>query len=143
MKKIITSLFFLLCIHTGIAQTKQMKEVAYAVEQLKVAMVNADSVVLNKLVSTKLSYGHSGGAIDDKKIFLEKLVSGKSDFVTMDLSEQVITISKKTAIVRHALSATTNDNGKPGIVSLKVMQVWLKQNGVWVLVARQAIKLQP
>jgi Domain of unknown function (DUF4440) len=132
----------MLCMHVGIAQSKHIKDVANAVEHLRIAMVNADSVALNKLVSAKLSYGHSGGAIDDKKIFIEKLVTGKSDFVTMDLTEQVITITNKTAIVRHALNATTNDNGKPGTVSLKVMQVWQKQNGEWIIIARQAIKIQ-
>ena len=41
--------------------------------------------------------------IEDKNEFVEKLVSGKSDFVTIDLTEQTISISDKTAIVRHIL----------------------------------------
>jgi Domain of unknown function (DUF4440) len=142
MKKIVSSILFLLSIQITIAQSKQEKEVAISVEQLRIAMVNADSVALNKLVSAKLSYGHSGGAIDDKKIFIEKLVSGKSDFVTIDLTEQTITVTKKIAIVRHTLTATTNDSGKPGTVNLKVLQVWHKQKGHWLFIARQAIKIQ-
>jgi hypothetical protein len=141
MKKIATSLLFFLWMDVAFAQSKQITAVANVVEQLRVAMINADSVALDKLVSNKLSYGHSGGALDDKKIFIQKLVSGKSDFVTIDLTEQTITVSKKTAIVRHTLNATTNDNGKAGKVHLKVLQVWQKQNRSWRFLARQAIKL--
>ena len=95
-------------------QTKDEKAVADAVEQLRNAMVNGDKAVLEKLTDEKLSYGHSGGHIDDKKEFVEKLTNGSSDFVTIDLSEQTISISDKVAIVRHTLNAKTNDGGKTG-----------------------------
>ena len=90
-------------------------------------MVDGDKTALKSLVADQLSYGPSGGHIDDKKEFVEKLTSGKSDFVTIDLSEQTISISSKTAIVRHKLNATTNDGGKPTEVHLLVLLVWQKQ----------------
>lgn len=124
------------------AQTKQEADVANAVEQLRKAMVDADPVKLDKLVSPKLSYGHSGGHIDDKKEFIQKIISGKSDFVTMEFTEQTISISKNMAVVRHKLHATTNDNGKPGEVHLAILLIWQKQRGDWKLLARQAIKIQ-
>ena len=40
-----------------------------AIESLRTAMINADKNALENLVADKLSYGHSGGAIDDKKKF--------------------------------------------------------------------------
>lgn len=123
------------------AQTKQEKAVANAVEQLRKAMVDADSVMLDKLVSPKLSYGHSGGALDDKTVFVQKIVSGKSDFVTLEFAGQTISVSKNTAIVRHKLNAVTNDSGKPGEVHLSVLLIWQKLQGEWKLLARQAVKL--
>jgi len=142
MKKIILTakLFFSACalLH---AQTKQEAAVANAVEQLRKAMVDADSVMLDKLTSAQLSYGHSGGAIDDKIVFVQKIVSGKSDFVTIELLEQTVSVSKNVAIVRHKLKAATNDGGKPGAVHLGVMLVWQKLHGDWKLLARQAIKM--
>ena len=122
------------------AQSKKEKAVANAVEQLRKAMIDADKTVLEDLVMDDLSYGHSGGHIDDKKEFVEKIISGKSDFVTMDLSEQTINIKGKTAVVRHKLNASTNDSGKPGEVHLLVMLIWVKQGGHWKLWARQAVK---
>ena len=142
MKKTIMAAL-LICIGLGAtAQTKKQKAVAAALENLRKAMVDADSAMLDKLAASKLSYGHSGGHIDDKTTFVTKIVSGKSDFVTMELSEQTIVISKSIAMVRHKLNATTNDNGKPGEVHLLVLLVWQKQHGGWKLLARQAVKPQ-
>jgi len=142
MKKIIASLaaFFLMTLLTT-AQDKHEKAVANAVEQLRKAMVDADKTVLENSVADQLSYGHSGGHIDDKKEFVEKIVSGKSDFVTIDLTEQTISISGKVAVVRHILTAKTNDGGKPADVHLRVLLVWQKKSGNWKLLARQAVKI--
>ena len=123
------------------AQTKDEKDIADAVEQLRLGMINGDKAVLEKLTVEKLSYGHSSGLVQDKKEFVGKIVSGASDFVTIDLSEQTISISDKVAIVRHTLNAKTNDGGKPGEAHLKVMLIWQKQKGGWKLLARQAIKI--
>jgi ketosteroid isomerase-like protein len=88
-----------------------------------------------------LSYGHSGGHIDDKKEFVEKLASGASDFVTIDLSDQTISVSGKTAVVRHKLNAKTNDGGKPAEVHLLVLLIFQKDHRQWKLLARQAVKI--
>lgn len=143
MKKIILTVALVFSICTLLpAQTKQEKAVANAVEQLRKAMVDADSLMLEKLTSPQLSYGHSGGALDDKTVFMQKIVSGKSDFVSIELPGQTISVSKNTAIVRHKLNAVTNDGGKPGEVHLAVLLVWQKLHGQWKLLARQAVKVQ-
>ena len=142
MKKLILFFFSLLTSFSmTFAQAKQEQAVLNAVELLRKAMLDADSVMLDKLVSPKLSYGHSGGHIDDKTEFVQKIVSGKSDFVTLEFPEQSISISKNTAIVRHKFNAVTNDNGKPGEVHLAVLLIWQKQHGQWKLLARQAVKV--
>ena len=145
IKKIfLTTIVYFVFNFISMAQTKEEKAVADAVERLRTAMINADKSMLEKLADEKLSYGHSSGAMDDKKIFVEKIVSGASDFVTIDLTDQTISISGNVAIVRHTLNAKTNDAGKgPGNVNLKVMLVWHKQKKDWVLLARQAVKLTP
>lgn len=143
MKKMfVTAMLLFSLLNVARAQSVQETAVTNAVEQLRKAMVDADSAMLDKLASAKLSYGHSGGHIDDKAEFIQKIVSGKSDFVKLELPEQTVSISKNTAIVRHKFNATTNDNGKPGEVHLSVLQVWQKQHGHWVLLARQAVKIQ-
>ena len=141
MKKVIIAGCMLLASTAMLAQSKTQKQVEEKVEQLRKAMVDADSLMLDKLASANLIYGHSGGHIDDKKEFVGKFASGKSDFVTVDLEEQKIQVlNKKTVAVYHNLNAKTNDGGKPGEVHLFVLLVWKKQGGSWKMVARQAAK---
>lgn len=130
-------MFFTMC---TFAQTKDEQAVARVVEKLRKAMVDADKNTLQSLVSDKLSYGHSAGFVEDKKVFVDNLVSGKSDFVSIDLTDQTISISDNNAIVRHKLDAVTNDGGKPGEAHLLILMVWQKKAGKWILLARQGVK---
>ena len=114
---------------------------AAAVEILKKAMIDANKSQLEAITAKELSYGHSSGKLEDKAAFVEALVSGKSDFVTMDLAEQSIVMVGNTAIVRHWLTGEIIDNGNAANVKLGVMLVWQKQKGQWKLLARQAYKL--
>ena len=142
MKKllVIVALFSLATMSS--AQSKKENQVANAVQDLKKAMIDGDSVRLMKLSSSRLTYGHSSGTIEDQQTFVHNIASGNSDFVTIDLSEQVISVSGKIATVRHTLIAATNDKGKgPGTVKLHVLTVWEKTGGGWKLIARQAVKI--
>jgi hypothetical protein len=122
------------------AQSAKNKSLEIAVDQLKEAMISGNRVQLEKIASDQLSYGHSGGHIEGKSEFVEKIASGKSDFVSIEMTEQTIQITGKTAIVRHVLTAVTNDGGKPGNVKLKVLLVFSKEKGQWKMLARQAVK---
>jgi len=115
---------------------------AAAVETLRKAMVDADKATLEKITAAELSYGHSSGKVEDKAAFIEVLTSGKSDFTKIDLTEQTIKVVDKTAMVRHKLSAETNDGGKLGTVNLNILLIWQKQKGDWKLLARQAVRIQ-
>ncbi|MDQ0032577.1 hypothetical protein J2W30_000318 [Variovorax boronicumulans] len=116
--------------------------VAAAAERLRIAMVDPTAAALGALVADDLSYGHSGGKVDTKASFISDLLDGKSNFVTITITDQTIkVVDANTAIVRHSLAADTNDSGKPGKVALKILGVWQKQGGNWKLLARQAVRL--
>ena len=110
-------------------------------ESLRKAMIDGDSVQLDKITDAELTYGHSGGNVQSKAAFIHAFTSGQSDFVTIDLTGQTIQLYGSTAVVRHTLSASTNDGGKPGTVKISVMTVWQKHRKDWKLIARQAVKL--
>ncbi len=140
MKKILLFLSFILSVYVLNAQSKKEVGVQDAVKQLTAAMISGEKTELEAVASDHLSYGHSGGHVEGKTEFVEKIASGKSDFVTIDITEQTIDIIGKTAVVRHMFNATTNDGGKPGTVKLKVLLILQKENGAWKLLARQAVK---
>jgi hypothetical protein len=141
MKKFSTIFIFLVFISSTMdAQSKSEKQLAASVEKLRLAMISGNANDLENIVMDELTYGHSGGHVEGKKEFMEKLTSGKSDFVSISLSDQTLQITKKTGIVRHNLSAETNDNNKPATVHLKILLIFVKDDGQWKLLARQAVK---
>jgi hypothetical protein len=117
-------------------------DVAAAAEKLRLAMIDPTTPALSEVLADDLSYGHSGGKVDTKTSYMGDLLNGNSDFVTLVITDQTIRIvDANTAIVRHTLTADTNDSGKPGKVALKILGVWQKQGGQWKLLARQAVKV--
>ena len=140
MLKKIAFVFGLLAVGAALAQSPQEVSVASAAEKLRVLMIDPDARGLDALVAPELSYGHSSGRVENKAQFMESLAAGTSDFVTLELTGQSVQVVKDAAIIRHVLNATTNDSGKPGAVSLKVLQVWQNQQGQWKLLARQAVR---
>lgn len=135
--------FVMLLGATGPAAAQEMGDptLVSAVESLRKALIDPTKTELDKLTMNELSYGHSSGLIQDKAEFEEALLSGASDFVSIDLTDQTFKIVGNTAWVRHTLSAVTNDGGKPGEAHLKVLLIWVKQKGQWRLLARQAVKI--
>jgi len=149
MKKWYVTLMLALAAGAVVAQGKQPvemgkeeKAVSAAVESLRKAMIDPDKAVLEKLTLPELSYGHSSGVVQNQTEFIGALTSGTSDFVSIELTGQSISIVNNTAVVRHYLSAVTNDGGKPGQTKLSILLVWQKQKGDWRLLARQAVKVQ-
>lgn len=123
------------------AQSKEERELAAAVENLRKAMISGERQALERVAAPELTYGHSNGTIEDRAAFVEALASGKNDFVTIDLSDQTIkVVGPSTALVRHNLMAKTNNEGTPGTANLGILLVWQKQQGQWKLLARQAFK---
>ncbi len=143
MRTILTSLFIaaqLFFASNSAAQTKN-NSVEQAVIQLREALLSGNESKLRAISSSHLSYGHSNGLIENQDAFVATLISGKSVFVTMDLSDQTIDEIGNTAIVRHTLYAKTNNDGVMGEVKLKVLLIFQKVKGAWTLLARQAVKI--
>ncbi|MFH6946931.1 nuclear transport factor 2 family protein [Flavobacterium sp. FlaQc-51] len=129
---------------SAFAQKPNIKEeaaVGNQVEILRKAMIDADGAKLKALTSENLSYVHSNGNFQNQAEFIDGIVSGKSDFVSIDFQNQTITIQNDVAIVRHILSAHTKDDGIDRDTKIGIMLVWQKQRNHWVLIARQAYKL--
>ena len=122
------------------AQTKEERKVALAVEQLRNAMISGEQNDLDGIASDKLIYVHSGGKIQNKAEFIESFTSSSSDFISITLTDQTITLSGKTAVVTHKLSADTADGGKPGTAKIGIMLTFVKDHGDWKLLGRQAFK---
>lgn len=138
MKKAAFLLFSSMFICTlSIAQSSDEKAVAAAVENLRQAMLDGDKARLEALSTPQLTYGHSNGMLENKSQFVEALASGKSDFSSIDLTNQTIEVVGNVALVRHELHGQANS----GAVNIGILLVWKKDGKAWKLLARQAYKL--
>lgn len=142
MKKICLFIASIMFVSTNmIAQTKPEQAVATAVIALHNNVVNPDRKVLDIMVSDALSYGHSGGKVENKDQFIDFLFNGPFKFTSISTSEQSIQVSGKNALVRHIFIGKAMNNGVPTDIRLGNLLVWRKEHGQWKLLARQAFKL--
>jgi ketosteroid isomerase-like protein len=125
----------------GQAQSGDDAAVNQAIDDLRKAMLAADQTGLEGLVTDQLSYGHSGGVVESKAQFVNVIVSKKTIYKSITLSEPSVVIVGNSAIARHIFSAETESDGKANSARVGVLQVWLKQDGRWKLFARQAYRL--
>lgn len=120
------------------AETADATAVANAVAALTKAMLAADKAGLESLVADQLSYGHSGGVVQDKAAFVDVIASKKTIYKSIVLSDQTVAIAGPNAIVRHAWLGESESGGKSNISKIGILQVWQKQGADWKLLARQA-----
>jgi ketosteroid isomerase-like protein len=125
----------------AVAQSGDEAAVNAAIEALRKAMMDADKTQLEELVADQLSYGHSGGVIETKVQFIDVIVSKKTVYKAITISEPSTTVVGSNAIARHIFSAETESGGKAGSARVGILQVWHKQDGRWKLLARQAFRL--
>jgi Domain of unknown function (DUF4440) len=141
MKKIILFLFLAIGIQS-LAQTDEQK-VLDRVKQLNDAIfINKDSVALEGLLADKVTYGHSGGKVENRSEMIHGAITSPSSYSNFMMDSASVFFENNTAVVRHVLKATSIDReGKQSPLHLGVLQVWVMQNKQWKLMARQAVKL--
>ncbi len=142
MKNILCfSILLLVIAISATAQSNNEKEVSAAVEKLNNAILKAEKSTLEELIMEELSYGHSGGKVESKTQFIERIATGSVDFLNIDISDQTIKMAGKSAIVRHIMATKLVDDGNPLDIKIGILMVWQKQKGKWKLLARQGFKL--
>lgn len=141
MKKLILLFTITFLSNQIFSQSKDEKQVAETVENLRKAMIDGDKASLEALAHENLTYGHSNEKVENKAQFVEAIASGNNNFETIDLTEQTIKITGKTAVVRHHFKAKTIIEGKPSSANIAVLQVYTKIGKKWLLLARQAVKV--
>ena len=131
----------ILASNPALAEGPDVAAVEAAVSNLTKAMLAADRTKLESLVVEQLSYGHSGGVVQDKKDFVGVIADKKTVYKSIALSKQTVVVVGNNAIVRHAWESESGPgDGKWNVSKIGVLQVWQKQGADWKLLARQAFK---
>ena len=127
------------------AQSSKEAEVWKRVEALSNAVfATKDSITMKDLVSEHVTYGHSGGNIENKEVMVHNASISKTVYKNSELEKLSIDVNKKSAVVRHTFRAiSVDEKGTETPLNLGLLQVWKKENGKWRLWARQAVKIAP
>jgi hypothetical protein len=115
---------------------------AAQVKDFIAALLQPDRETLTELTSSALSYGHSNGRIENREQFIRNMLDGGSRFLSIELTDEAMTVVEDVAIVRHVLYAHTHDAGRePGTIRIGILLVWRRERDEWRLLARQAYRL--
>jgi len=106
---------------------------------LRNALINKDSVALDDVLTSDVSYGHTSGLIQTKAQLIRSVVSKEQDYKNIIPSDMNIRIYDNTAVVTMKSTVIMNYQGKPLNMDMYITLVWIKKNK-WQLVARQSVK---
>ncbi len=136
--------FFLLIVgFVAKAQSKDEKSVIEKTYLLSHTVFGTkDSLTLEKLFAKTATYGHSSGKLQNRKEAIDGASSNKSTYSDTAVSNINVIIDGATSIVRYLFVANEHTaDGKVVPLHFSMMLVWVKENGDWKLMGRQAVKL--
>lgn len=142
MKKLATIAFLFFSV-ISFSQSSKEEKVWSRVGALTQAIFETkDSAALEGLVSSSVSYGHSGGNIENKTLMVHNAISSATKYKDLSLERTSIDVEKRSAVVRHNLRGISiDDKGVEAPLNIAILQVWKKENGQWRIWARQAVRI--
>ena len=119
-------------------EPKAEKEILAVMDTYKDAMIHNNAAVLEKLLSDDLSFVHSGGQQERKADVLKNVTTGKNVIIRMNFSDPSVRMYGNTALVKCRVDLWHSETN---IVHMDILHAWVKGDGGWQLVARQATRL--
>ncbi len=139
MKKLSATILLFLITIISVAQTSFLKD---AVAKLDKALITKDTATLKQILHKDLSYGHSNAWVENKEDVVKDLTSGKLSYHKIENKNFSWTTARDWATVRSTAIIDFTLDGKAGALKLHILQVWLKTNRGWQLLARQSTKIE-
>lgn len=112
-----------------------------AAAKLNKALIAKDTIILKQLLHKDVTYGHSNGWVETKAEVIKDLVNGKLSYYKINSKDVQWKVINNVATLRNTSDISYELDGKEGELHLHVVQVWLKTNKGWQLLARQSTKL--
>jgi hypothetical protein len=136
--KVWIAIIVLLISSVSFGQTSFLKD---AVLKLDKALIEKDTVTLKQLLHKNLTYGHSNGWVETKEDVIKDLTSGKLVYYTIKSDSITWKTDANWASMRSKTKVEVSVNNNRSELNLHVLEVWLKTNKGWQLIARQSTKL--
>ena len=138
------TLLFCLFFFVGFSQTYSKKEKALLIQVSKLdsLMQNNDSKILD-LFSDDVSFGHSNGWVQNKDDFKTDFESGKVKYQSVKQTElKELKFKNRFASIRRIIAVKGLYKNEIFTMNLSVLELWIREKGIWKLWSRQSVGLK-
>ena len=104
-------------------------------EELRLAMLGSDVSKLDSLISDSLIFTDHAGNIYTKGMDLHNHQSGNLKITSLYPEDQKIDLYEGTAVVSVLMRMSGSFTGEPFNVNNRYTRIWIKQDGIWKIVA--------
>jgi hypothetical protein len=116
------------------------QEIASKMNLLTNALLERDSLNLDRLLDSEVTYGHSNGLHQTKAEVIRSIMSRQHDYQKIDTRSMQIRMYQNTAVVNTQVAVSMLLESKTLELQLDILFVWIQENGNWKLVARQSVR---
>jgi ketosteroid isomerase-like protein len=114
------------------------REVLQADEERVRALLANDFEALERILGDDLTYVHSNGMLDTKESYIGSLRSGRSRYLTMDISDVSVRVLGDTALINARFNARVKVGDNEVNPQPRVLIVYAKRDGRWQMLASQS-----
>jgi len=117
---------------------KVEQEVINVEDERMQAFKSSDAATLNRIFDDDFTFTNVNGEIHTKAELIGDVTSGKLKYTALNHSEIRVRVYDNTAILTGRSASVYIDGGKEGgRVPRRYMNIFIRKNGQWRLVARQ------
>ncbi len=109
--------------------------------QRQKAMLDGDIDAVEPLLGSTLRYVHASGMDEDRSVYLERLRSGHYQYLDMEPIRRDFRRFGDAVIVNGEMRIHLISNGVEKDFTGRYLQVWVQENGHWMMVAWQTTRL--
>ena len=142
MSRILYTLVLIFFASTSFSQAREANILQLEKDRFK-AMINKDSLFLNKAFAEDLLYFHTNGAQDSKETLINNIMAGNLNYYSIDLQQADIRTNNQTAWIHGAARIKLRAGRDTSMIELSIryLDIYKRENGEWKLVAWQSARL--
>jgi ketosteroid isomerase-like protein len=104
-------------------------------KQIAEAELKGDAATLDRLYADEYTHLHSDGRLDSKAEYLKRFTSGSRKYQLNEVQDIQVRLYGSTAVIFSRGHTKSTNDGSPRDVMNQFMEVWVKKQGQWRVVA--------
>ena len=142
---LIATLFSLGCGTAEQGPNRNNDETEKAIRELETrrfqAMIEADTAALDTILAEDLTYTHTSGWVDTKEQFIGWLESGELNYQSISTDSVTVRVYAAATVVTGQAAVKIKVNGQAKNLHIRFIDVYVKRNAHWQMVAWQSTRL--